>query len=276
VGKFSLFSEAGRRDPVEERMRKKSFYVFITAAILAVFSVTAGLAQDLSIESVTVTRPNASECTYSWQAEIKNNSSNGIDGTKMPVQAYQGSTGGSWSPAGGSSLGNIGSGQKVARGVTFNRKANSNQIKVQIFSQGSVLAEKIVNLGAESAASVSIENCTLTDTGYKVTIRNLGSVGIPDSIVQGYAAISSSPNTWKGAGGMTVECIKGSGSYQHSGPKPSGYDMIKIQVKRGGNVIAEKIFNFAPPTSGSGPQRPATPKTDLRKVTPTPKPKAIN
>jgi hypothetical protein len=229
---------------------RRGFALFcaVLAAVVGI-TVSGGVscnAYELTIESITFTRATPESCTNRWLAAIKNNGDSTVSGSLISVQAYQANAGGTWFPAGGTSIfGNINPGQTVTAGLSFQGKADSTQFKIVLFSQGSNLAEKVVPLPSEPPISVSIENCTISDTGYAVDVRNLNPTGISGITVQGYAASSANPNSWTPAGGMVVDCIQGGGIYHKTGPKPAGYDIIKVQVRSGNVQIAERIFNFA-------------------------------
>lgn len=249
-------------DELKGEIMKRTFIKINLAGTIGLLLLFAGIgyASDLSIQSVAVTKASVG-CTYQWQAEIKNTGPNAINGSLITAQGFQGNAAGNWEAAAGSGLGNLGPGQSVVKMHPFIKKAGSSQVKVTIYSQGSVLAEKIVGFPSEQPLSLAIENCTISDAGYGVDIRNVNPTWLSGINVQGSAASSADPNNWKAAPGMNVDCINGGGVYRYSGPKPRGYDVIKIQVRRGQLQIAEKVFSFAPASTGrnqSGNQAPST------------------
>ncbi len=254
-------------------MRRGFAFFCAVLAVVAGITVLCGVscnAHDLSIESVTFTRPAPASCTYQWLAAIKNNGASPVNGALIAVQGYQANAAGTWFPASGSSIGNINPGQTVTSGLGFQRKAGSTQFKVMLFSQGSTIAEKIVSLPSDPPISVSIENCTISDTGYAVDVRNLNPGGLSGIILQGHAASSANPNSWTPAGGMVVECIQGGGIYHNTGPKPAGYDIIKVQVRAGTTQIAERIFNFAPKAFSRDIQKGTIPPSRVAPFKPLP------
>jgi len=234
--------------------------LFLTAVlsllIILPFSLNNSNADGLpnfSIDTVSVTRPSTANCNYQWSATVKNNGTTAVNGSLVTLQAYQGNSGGSWNAASGGKLsGSINPNQVQSESKTFVRLDNKNQLKMQVYFQGTVIAEKITELPAEPQPAVEISNCNIADTSYTVTIRNLLAEAFPGLTVQGYTASSANPNNWAAGGGMGIACLSANGIYKHTGPKPAGNDIIKIMIIRGGVTVAERIFSFSlPPANPS-------------------------
>jgi len=228
-------------------MRKINIAVVVFTMISLFMGISQAHAEGesgLSIESVSINKVTPVGCSIRWQLTIKNNSAEATSSTGVYLNAAQGTLGSTWHGTGGTLLASIAPGASITRSMTFVRRPTAQQFRAQIVVQGIVIVEKFEALPVDSALSVEVSNCTITDTEYIATIRNLSVDGACNINIQGHAAISSNPNSWTPVGGLVLECLDGNGTYQRNGHKPSGYDMMKIRLSRDGVFLTERVFNF--------------------------------
>jgi hypothetical protein len=278
-GKLNVYIDKTQLQPITESASQFNFRVpanlQATGALIAyhqggqvrtlessymIFAATASPAAALSIDSVTVSAPTQSGCTYRWDAVIRNTATSPVDATQVAVQGVQApSAGGPWKPASSWRLSTLGPGQTASLGADFVREPGSTEFRLRLNSPTAVLKERAAAFPGAAPPSVVIENATVTNTGYTATVRNAGGTGLASLVVQGAAASSANPNYWAGAGGNTVQCLGGGGTYQHRGYKPAGYNLIKITVRSGTAVVAERTFTFtAAEASSTPPPQPVT------------------
>jgi len=235
---------------------------------LAVSDCRADNPPSLEITSVVVTKPSGSGCSYRWAATAKNI---GTVGLNVSLQAYQGNSGGSWQPASGGSVGYLSPNQSGSDSKVFTRKANKNQLSMRIYYQGTVIAEKTVELPAQPQLSFDISNCNLTSNGYTVSVRNLLSESVSDFLVQGYTASAANPTAWAAGGGMGVDCLNAQGTYQHTGPRPAANEIVKIAIYNGSTLVTEKVFDLSLAPANQGGEQTGTNKDQSQTIKPAKK-----
>lgn len=239
----------------------------VFAVVLAVAGLFAGLSAvwaegnvNLAIESVSLERVTSEGCDIRWHVVIKNNGAAATVNGGANLNTAQGVPNVHWSGTGGTMLGSIAPGATRPVTMIFTRQATAEQFRAQVSVQGNVVAESIADLPVDVAPSIELTDCTLSDENrYTVGIRNLGPNGVCNLVVQGSAALSSSPDAWAAAGGTTIPCLNGQATYQRTGYRPAGYNIIKVSVKRDNVLFAEKVFNFT--TQQSTGSRTASPES---------------
>ena len=214
----------------------------IAGGLMAAPVATAQGAVAIVIESLTIEPLDIAACQYRWRVTVRNDGDVPA-GREITMQASQGRSRGNWQPAGGIAVDSIAPGGTGTGTLTFVRAADTNQIRIQLWREGHVIAEKIGPLPEQPPFDLRLTNFRRTATTYTVDVDNPQAEGVADVTLQVYRGSAKSPREWRPGGGQSLECVPGHGHFRRSGELASDAPLLKVQLKRGSTVLRERVFD---------------------------------
>jgi len=199
------------------------------------------------IESINITPAPASEggCTLQWSAVVRNRGS--AAQKDLVIQGLQLDTGGHEQPASGARLGTLSAGATMSTWpLHFVRWEYATQLRVGLWQKDRWIAQRTIDLPPEPECKLALENFHSTNTSYEVTVRNLLSNAVGGITIQAYACGDPPPpeKYWPGAGGESIKCLPGRGTYLRFGYHKQKDSFLRIELSRADTIILKRIYKL--------------------------------